>query len=97
MARRLKALTLRVDMAQFRRLAAVAKSENRTPTNYVETVLLRDLDAKDDARRVITVQMAPEAARIKPGKLERSPGESASRYARRKKLVDELLSIADED
>ncbi|HUB94307.1 MAG TPA: hypothetical protein VL993_00230 [Stellaceae bacterium] len=96
MARRLKALTLRIDLSQFRRLAAAAKSENRTPTNYVETLLLRDLEAKDESHRVITVLAAPEAANVEPGRLERSAGESAARYARRKKLVDELLAIPDE-
>jgi hypothetical protein len=96
MARRLKALTLRIDPAQFQRLAAVAKNENRTPTNYVETLLLRDLEAKDESQRVITVYEAPGIARLTQGKLERSRGESAARYARRKRLVDELLAIPDE-
>jgi hypothetical protein len=96
MARRLKALTLRIDPSQFQRLAAAAKSENRTPTNYVETLLLRDLEAKEESQRAITVYEAPGIARRTPGKLERSRGESAARFARRKRLVDDLLAIPDE-
>lgn len=90
-----KALTLRLDAANFRRLAAIAGAENRTPTNYVETLVLRDLEAKDEANRVITVYAPPETASLVPGALERSEGESDKRYARRKKLVDELMSIPD--
>ncbi len=97
MKRTLKALTLRLDGTSFHRLAAVARAENRTPTNYVETLVLRDLEAKDEANRAITVYAPPEAAALVPGELERSVGETDERYAHRKKLFDELMSIADED
>ena len=76
--------------------AAIAGSENRTPTNYVETLVLRDLEAKDETNRVLTVYAAPETAKLVPGELERTKGETNERYEQRKKLVDELLSIPDE-
>ena len=95
MKRATKAITLRLDSGRFRRLAAIAGAENRTPTNYVETLVLRDLDAKDEADRVIAVHAAPETANLVPGPLERTEGESDKRYAQRKKLVDELMSIPD--
>ena len=95
MKRATKAITLRLDSGRFRRLAAIAGAENRTPTNYVETLVLRDLDAKDEANRVIAVHAAPETANLVPGPLERTEGESDKRYAQRKKLVDELMSIPD--
>jgi hypothetical protein len=96
MVRRTKALTLRIDLAQFRRLAAAAKDENRTPTNYVETLVLRELEAKDESNRVIKLYTAPGFDPRKLGKLERSPGETAKRYARRKRIVDELFALPDE-
>lgn len=92
-----KALTLRLDEADFRRLAMAASAENRTPTNYVETLVLRDLDAKDEGSRVLTIYAAPETATLVPGELERSTGESDERHAQRKRLVDELMSIPDKD
>lgn len=95
MKRTTKAITLRFDARRFARLAAIAEAENRTATNYVETLVLRDLAAKDEANRVITVYAAPETANLVPGKLERSKGETDGRYARRKKLVHELMSIPD--
>jgi hypothetical protein len=95
MARDYKALTLRLDPARFGRLAAAAARENRTPTNYVETLVLRDLEAKEDARRVITLSVAPETVDMTPGVLERGEGESDSRYAQRKALFDALLSMPD--
>lgn len=91
-----KALTLRLDSESFGRLAAIARSENRTPTNYVETLVLRDLDAKGETHRVLTIYAAPETAKLAPGELERTRGETDERYEQRKKLVDELLSIPDE-
>jgi hypothetical protein len=96
MMRSIKAITLRLDPASFGRLAAIASAENRTPTNYVETLVLRDLEAKDEANRVITVYAAPETAKLVPGELERTEGENDERYAQRKRLVDELMSIPDE-
>src|SRR5919199_314883 len=96
MKRATKAITLRLDPKSFGRLAAIASAENRTPTNYVETLVLRDLEAKDEANRVITVYAAPETVNLVPGELERTEGETDDRYARRKRLVDELMSISDE-
>ena len=91
----LKALTLRLDPAHFTRLAALAARENRTPTNYVETLVLRDIEAKDELRRVISVHAAPETADMAPGVLERGEDESDARYTRRKAAFDALLSIPD--
>lgn len=91
-----KAITLRLDSASFRRLATIASAENRTPTNYVETLVLRDLEAKDEANRVISVYEAPETANLVPGQLERTDGETDERFLQRKRLVDELMSIPDE-
>jgi hypothetical protein len=96
MTRTSKAITLRLDPVQFRRLAAIARAENRSPTNYVETLVLRDLDIKDEARRVISMFAAPEMAELDPGPLERSADESDERYKQRKALFDELLAIPDE-
>jgi hypothetical protein len=95
MKRTLKALTLRLDSKSFSRLAAVAGTENRTPTNYVETLVLRDLEAKDETNRLITVYAVPETANLVHGQLERTTGETDERYAQRKALVDELMSIPD--
>ncbi len=95
MARSYKALTLRLDAGRFERLAALAAAENRTPTNYVVTLVLRDLAAKDEARRVISVYAAPEAAELTPGPLGRGAEEPEERYEQRKALVAELLSIPD--
>jgi hypothetical protein len=91
-----KALTLRLDAERFARLAAAAAAENRSPTNYVETLVLRDLAMKDESRRVITIFAAPETATMTAGELARGDGEPTERYERRKALFDELLSIPDE-
>lgn len=90
-------ITLRIDEARYRTLALLAEAENRTPTNYVETALLRDMAAKEEAARAITMFVAPEVADLTPGALVRSEGESDERYAERTQLFDRLFAISDSD
>lgn len=90
-------ITLRIDETRFRKLALLAEAENRTPTNYVETALLRDMAAKEEAARVITMFVPPEAAGVAAGPLLRSEGESDERYAERSALFDRLFDIPDSD
>jgi hypothetical protein len=89
------ALTLRLEEARFRTLELLAEAENRTPTNYVETALLRDMAAKEEAARAITMLVPPEAAALTPGPLLRTEGESDERYAERSALLDRLFDIPD--
>ena len=88
------AITLRLDADAAHRLQAVAKAENRTLTNYVETALLRDLARREEADRVITMYV-PEGAStsIRPEDVVRAEGESDADYAARQALTFELWSI----
>jgi hypothetical protein len=97
MSRLQRALTLRLDAEQYERLRAAARAENRSPTNYVETLLLRDLAAKDDGGRILRMYVAPETKDMTPGEVERIVGESDEEYAERRKLFRELMSLPDED
>jgi hypothetical protein len=94
---RQRALTVRLDADQYDRLAATARTENRTPTNYVETLLLRDLAAKDESARILRMYIAPEAKDVIPGEVERIAGESDEEHAERSKLFRDLMSLPDED
>jgi hypothetical protein len=90
------AVTLRLDAARARQLQAIAESENRTLTNYVETALIRDLTLRDEAARVITMRIAPgTSSRIAPDDVVRGDRESDEAYARRRDLVTELWTIPD--
>ena len=90
-----QAITLRLDPAKFRRLELLAQAENRTPTNYVETALLRDMEAKEETARVITMFVPDEAAALLPGALARTEGETDERYAERSTLMDKLFAVPD--
>jgi predicted transcriptional regulator len=90
-----QAITLRLDPAKFRRLELLARTENRSLTNYVETAVLRDMEAKEEAARVITMFVPKEAADLAPGLLMRTEGESDERYAERSALIDKLFAIPD--
>ena len=90
-----QAITLRLDPARFRRLELLARAENRTPTNYVETALLRDMEAKEEAARVITMFVPDDAAALVPGPLMRTEDETDERYAERSTLMDRLFAVPD--
>ncbi len=90
------AVTLRLDAERIQRLQAVAETENRSLTNFVETVLLRDLSRRDEATRVIMMSAAPGTSRqVGPEDVLRAPGESDEAYAERQALLVELWSIPD--
>jgi len=89
------ALTLRLDPEKFRKLELLARAENRTPTNYVETAVLRDMAAKEEAAGVIAMFVPDEAGGLRPGVLSRSEDESDERYAERSALMDRLFAIPD--
>jgi predicted transcriptional regulator len=91
------ALTLRIGEADFQTLQRLAKAENRSPTNYVETALLQNIAAKAEVAAAITMYVPADAAAIEPGPLVRTDGESGSRYAQRVALMDELFAIPDAD
>lgn len=90
------AITLRLDADRARRLQAIAEAENRSLTNYVETVLLRELALREEAERVITMYVAPgTSSTIRPEDVMRAEGETDEDYAARQALTVELWSIPD--
>ncbi|MBS0639492.1 MAG: hypothetical protein JSS43_06445 [Proteobacteria bacterium] len=90
------ALTVRLDPARVQQLQSAAAAQNRSLTNYVETVLLRDLSAQDEAARVITMRVAPDApAEIDRNTIIRAPDESDEAYAKRQDLMMALWAIPD--
>lgn len=90
------AITVRLDPERVHRLQAIAEAENRTLTNYVETVLLRDLARREEADRVITMYVAPGVPEtIRREDVVRAGGESDQAYAERQALIVELWSIPD--
>jgi predicted DNA-binding protein len=90
-----QAITLRLDPPRYERLERLARAENRTLTNYVEAAVLRDMEAKEEAARAITMLVPEDAAHLVPGPLARTEGESDERYAERSALMDTLFAIPD--
>ncbi len=92
------AVTVRLDPTRVEQLQAAAEAENRSLTNYVETALLRDLDQRDAASRVITMRVAPQAAtHIDANDIVRGADESDAAYAKRQDLMTALWSIPDSE
>jgi predicted transcriptional regulator len=90
------AISLRLDPEAQRRLVLLARAENRSPTNYVETLVLREIAARMEAARVLTVLTPDDAAAASPGALLRTEGDSDARHAAREALYDRLFALPDE-
>ena len=89
------AITLRLDEARYRKLELLAAAENRSVTNYVETALLRDMAAKEEAARPLTMFLPVDAASLTPGLLLRNEDESDARYAQRADVMERLFDLPD--
>jgi predicted transcriptional regulator len=90
-----KAIAVRLDARQFRRLEALARAAHRTPTNLPEAAVLRDLDARNETARPISMFVADDAEALLPGTLGCSEGESDERYRERSALMDRLFALPD--
>ncbi len=75
----------------------LARAENRSPTNYVETLVLRDIAARREAARVLSVAVPEDAAAATPGALPRTEGDSDARHAEREALFDRLFTLPDSE
>lgn len=89
------AITLRLAPADYGRLILLARAENRNPTNYVETLVLRDLAAKEEAARILTLLVPADAQAATPGALLRTEGDSDARHAERVEVFDRLFALPD--
>lgn len=76
-------VTVRLDPALHARLQRIAKSEHRSVAAFLETLVEREIAARDAAERVIRVHVAPELAGLPQGDILPEPGESDARHARR--------------
>ncbi len=83
-----KSITMRLDPSILSAAKLRAKANNRTLTNYVETLLMRDLADYDENTKVTV--FAPEGI---PDHYEvvRDPGESDAPYAEGKELIDTIM------
>jgi hypothetical protein len=84
-------ITVRLDRATRDRVQQIAASEHRTVAGYLQMLIERDLHARNEAERIIHVFTAPELEGEPPGTLEREPGETDERYARRAETLRLLL------
>lgn len=84
-------VTVRLDPEAHERLHRIAKFEHRSVAAYLEMLVEREIAARDEAERVITVHVAPELAGQPFGDPDRRAGESDKSYASRKKTIDTLF------
>jgi hypothetical protein len=91
-----EAITIRLEPSQMARLRAVAREQNRSLTNYVETAILRDLTSWDERSRVITQFVAPGVPdKIDRDDVQRPPHMTDEQYAAHQDFAVDLWSIPD--
>jgi hypothetical protein len=86
-ARARAGITVRLDAATRERIHRIAAFEHRSINGYVQMLIERDLQARDEAERMIRVFVAPELADAPLGTVGREAGESDERYAERSQAL----------
>ena len=76
-------ITVRLNPDVRDRIQRIAAHEHRSIAGYVQMLIERDLRAREEAERVITVFTAPELEGVPFGPVEREEGETDARYEAR--------------
>jgi hypothetical protein len=84
-------ITVRLDPTTRDRVQRIAAFEHRSVAGYIHMLIDRDLQARDEAERVVHVFVAPELADTQLGTVGREEGESEEDYARRAAALDTLF------
>lgn len=84
-------VTVRLEPEAHARLQQIAKAEHRSVAAVLERLVEREIQARDEAERVIRLHVAPELQGQPFGDPDRRPGESEASHARRKKTVAALF------
>jgi hypothetical protein len=87
-------MPLRVDPVLLREVRKRAKAEKRTLSEYVETVLRRDLARKPRKTKKAMIELrGPIPADIRDWTSDRIPAEPARKRKAREKLVHAILDL----
>ena len=85
-------MRFRPEVAEF--VQAQARAGNRSVTNFVETLLLREKTRFEESQRQLTVQAVAELLRHERHDLVRDSDEVDAEYAVRNELFGALLDHA---
>ena len=85
-------MRFRSDTAAF--VQAQAAASNRSVTNFVETLLLREKAGFEESQRQLTVQATADLLRHEQHDLVRDADEADAEYAARSELFGALLGHA---
>ena len=85
-------MRFRPEVAEF--VQAQASAANRSVTNFVETLLLREKARFEETLRELTVQGVPDLLRHEQHDLVRDADEGDAEYATRNELFGALLDHA---
>ncbi len=72
-------------------MAAIARMEHSSAAAYIEGLVERDLQAREEASRVIQIHVAAGLPDRPTGKVTRAEGEALADYEARSSLLDSLF------
>lgn len=84
-------ITVRLPPSVRERVIALARSEHRSAAAYIEHLVERDLQERDEAERVVRVHVAAGLPPAPVGQVAREDGESTKRHQRRAGILNALF------
>jgi predicted transcriptional regulator len=84
-------ITVRLDHRLRDRVQQIAAAEHRSVAGYVQMLIERDVNAREETERVVHVFVAPELRDTPLGTVAREDGETDEEYARRAWALDTLF------
>ncbi len=84
-------VTVRLDPHAHARLQDIAKAEHRSVAAVLERLVEREIQAREEAERVIRLHVAPELHGQAFGTPDRLPGETDRSHASRKQAIGALF------
>ena len=84
-------ITVRLDRRLREQVQRIAAAEHRSVAGYVQMLIERDVNAREEAERIVHVFVAPELRDAPMGMVGREAGETDEEYARRAAALDTLF------
>jgi predicted transcriptional regulator len=84
-------ITVRLDHRLRDRVQQIAVAEHRSVAGYLQMLIERDVNARDEAERIVQVFVAPELRDAPLGSVGREEGETDEEYERRARALDTLF------
>jgi predicted transcriptional regulator len=84
-------ITVRFSAPMRDRIARIAREEHRSAAAYIQQLVERDLQTREEAERVIRLYVAPGLPEAPAGQVAPEEGETTERHEHRSATLDALF------